>query len=89
MNTASKIFLRVAFVAMLVIGTACNKLDRSSLNENAAVDARGERTAEQAQSAEADRVRELQDRVAYLEAQLKDVQLLSAKADEPGGKYWD
>ena len=84
MNSATSIILRVAFVAMLIIGTACNKIDRSSLQENAVLDARSGLTAEQAQAVEAERVQVLQARVAYLEAQLKDVYSLSAKADVPG-----
>jgi uncharacterized protein YlxW (UPF0749 family) len=87
MNTTTQLIVRVAFVAMLLVGAACNKMDRTTLSENAAADARGELTAEQAQNVETERVHALQDRVEFLQAQLKDVHPLSAKADVPGGDY--
>ncbi len=87
MNATTQIFVRVAFVAMLLVGAACNKMDRATLSENAAADARGELTVEQAQNAETARVQALQDRVEYMQAQLKDVYPLNAKADVPGGEY--
>lgn len=84
MTTTTQIIVRVAFVAMLLVGTACNKMDRTTLSENAS---HGGLTAEQAQNAETERVHALQDRVEFLQAQLKDVHPLSAKADVPGGDY--
>ncbi|MBU1041429.1 MAG: hypothetical protein KKF77_10070 [Proteobacteria bacterium] len=87
MKTATQIIVRIAFVAMLVIGAACNKVDHSALKADAATEARGELTAEQAQSLETERVHQIQDRVEYLQAQLKDVHPLNAKADVPGGDY--
>lgn len=87
MKTFTQIIIRVAFVAMLVIGAACNKVDRTGLKADVATDARGELTVEQAQIAEAERVKLIQDRVEYLQAELKDVYPLNAKTDVPGGEY--
>ncbi|MDQ7835118.1 MAG: hypothetical protein RDU24_07020 [Humidesulfovibrio sp.] len=88
MNTAMQIIVRVAFVAMLIVGAACSKKD-SQLQESAAADVRGGLTSEQAQAIETERMQELHARVEYMQAQLKDVHPLSAKANVPGGDYID
>jgi len=88
MNRVSLAFVRVLFFVMLFVSTACNKMDRS-LQENAALGARDGLAVEKAQAVEAERVEVLQARVAYLEAQLKDVRALSARGDGSVAQYWD
>jgi hypothetical protein len=89
MNATSQIILRVVFVAMLIVGAACNKLDRSSLQANAAVESGHALTAEQAQAAEAGSRQALQARVEYLEAQLSDLRARNAKPEGSLAEYWD
>lgn len=89
MKTSTQIIVRVAFVTMLIVGAACNKADHTALKADAATQARREIRAEQVQSLEGERVRQVKERVEFYQAELKDVHPLSAKADVPGGDYID
>ncbi len=88
MDRVSLAFIRVMFFIMLFISTACNKMDRSILKEDLA-----EATpamAAQASAADAARLRQLEGRVAMLEAELKIVNRDAlAAANVPGGANWD
>ena len=75
---------RVLFFVMLFVSTACNKMDRS-LASNEAVAPK----ADVAVVSEA-RVRELDERVRLLEAQLLAMNKENAAlASIPGGANWD
>lgn len=83
MNRVSLACVRVLFFVMLFISTACNKMDRGI---SAAVPAAPVAVA----SADDVRVKELDARVRYLEAELARVNKQeSLFSDIPGGVTWD
>lgn len=88
MNRVSLAFIRVFFFVMLFVSTACNKMDRSLLQDNL-TDAKPAVAAQQPQ-ADAERLHELEGRVAQLEAELQTVKAdAQAASDIPGGVTWD
>jgi len=87
MDRISLAFARVCFFVMLFISTACNKMDRSLL-QNDLVEASPAAVSQPA--ADPARLRVLEGRVAMLEAELKAVNSEArASLDIPGGANWD
>jgi len=90
MDRVSLAFIRLFFFLMLFVSTACNKMDHTLLKEDFG-DAKPA-AAQPAVRSEADaaRLRELEGRVAQLEAELKTVNHEARYAsDIPGGANWD
>jgi len=88
MNRVSLAFIRVFFFVMLFISTACNKMDSSLLHDDFA-DAKPVVSAPQPVP-DAVRLRELEGRIAKLEAELQGTESGAAAAsDIPGGVTWD
>jgi len=88
MDRASLAFARIFFFVMLFISTACNKVDHSLMKDD--ISSARPAVATQAPVAEAERVRELESRVAYLENELQNANHGTlAASDVPGGANWD
>lgn len=89
MDRISLAFARVCFFVMLFVSTACNKMDRTFLKDDLA-EARPAVMAEQTSPKDAARLRQLEVRVAMLEAELMTVNRTALDASSvPGGANWD
>jgi len=87
MDRVSLAFIRLFFFLMLFVSSACNKMDHTLLKEDFG-DAKPAVAAQPA--ADTARLRELEGRVAQLEAELKTVNHEARYAsDIPGGANWD
>ncbi|OGR36686.1 MAG: hypothetical protein A2051_09470 [Desulfovibrionales bacterium GWA2_65_9] len=83
MKATTQVIVRVAFVAMLIVGTACNKMDRSLISEATV-------SSPEALAVSEARVRELNARVLQLEGQMQALNKQNAAlSDIPGGANWD
>jgi len=88
MDRVSLAFARIFFFVMLFISTACNKMDHSLIKDDFS-DVRPA-VAAQKPMADAERLRELETRVAYLENELQGANHGTlASSDVPGGANWD
>lgn len=88
MDRPSLAFARICFFVMLFISTACNKMDRSMLRDDFS-SASPAATAPAAATADAERLRELEGRVAQLEAELKNAASGGESSSLQTRAYWD
>jgi len=89
MDRVSLAFARICFFIMLFVSTACNKMDHSLMKDDFA-DARPAVAAQKTVVVDAERLRELENRVASLENELQSANHGTlASTDVPGGANWD
>lgn len=87
-DRSSLAFARVCFFVMLFLSTACNRMDGSRMSENLSPAAPAMAAANTPARVDAERVLELETRVAALESELR----AEARSSEPEGRsgvYYD
>lgn len=87
-DRSSLAFARVCFFVMLFLSTACNRMDGSRMSENLSPAAPAMAAANTPARVDAERVQELELRVAALEADLR-AEARSAEPEGRNGVYYD
>jgi hypothetical protein len=88
-DRTSLAFARVCFFVMLFLSTACNRMDSSRLGDNLSLATPAVAAGTQAAARpDADRMRELETRVATLESELR-AEARSSESEGRNGVYYD